>query len=302
MKLSLRQMEIFLNTVDLGHLTRVAEKLGVSQSAVSMSIKELESILGKALFDRINKKLILNEVGRNFYQAIEPIYKRVEDIERDFKNEKTRGLIRIGASTTVVDNLMPSIICKHMTNLPEVKLELREGRSMDLVNLIKRGDIDIAFIESPTTDSDIVAEAISEDEMVVVTADSDYSKGRYTIEELMGKQWVLEARGSSTREVFMDKIKQLDGELNVFLELGHVESIKSILKKGKSFSCLSMLSAQKEIDNGELFKVKITGLKCMRNFYVIYHKNKCRGELYKDFLEFSKKMIAEAPVITNSNK
>jgi len=299
MKLSLRQIEIFLNTVDLGHLTRVAEKLGVSQSAISMSIKELESILGKQLFNRINKKLILNEVGRDFYQSVEPLFKRIEDIERDFKNTKARGLLRIGASTTIVDNLMPSIICKHSIDLPDVKLELVEARSKDLVEQVKSGLIDIAFIESPTTDSDIVSEEAGEDEMIVVTADPKYSKGRYNMEDLLDQNWLLESKGRSTREVFMSKIKEVSGDLNIFLELGHVESIKSLLKKGKTFACLSSLATQKEIENGELFRVKVNGLKCTRNFYIIYHKNKCRGELFNDFLDFSKQMMSISNLANN---
>ncbi len=292
MKLSLRQIEIFLNTVDLGHLTKVADKLNVSQSAISMSIKELENILGKQLFSRINKKLILNEVGRDFYQSVEPLFKRIEDIERDFKNTKARGLLRIGASTTIVDNLMPSIICKHSANLPDVKLELLEGRSKDLVEQIKSGLIDIAFIESPIVDSDIVSEKTGSDEMIVVTADPKYSSGKYKIEDLLDQNWLLEPKGRSTREVFMSNIKKVSEDLNIFLELGHVESIKSLLKKGKTFACLSTLATKREIENKELYKVKVSGLKCTRNFYIIYHKNKCRGELFNDFLSFSKTMIS----------
>ena len=292
MKLSLRQIEIFLNTVDLGHLTKVAEKLKVSQSAISMSIKELENILGKQLFSRINKKLILNEVGRDFYQSVDPLFKRMEDIERDFKNTKARGLLRVGASTTIVDNLMPSIICKHSVDLPDVKLELLEGRSKDLVEQIKSGLIDIAFIESPIVDSDIIAEKAGEDEMIVVTADPKYSKGKYKMEDILDQNWLLESKGSSTREVFMGGIKKVSKDLNIFLELGHVESIKSLLKKGKTFACLSTLATKSEIDNEELYRVKVNGLKCTRNFYIIYHKNKCRGELFNDFLDFSKQMMS----------
>jgi len=70
MKLTLRQMEIFLNVVNSGHLTNVAKQMKLSQSAVSMSIKELENILGRPVFDRINKKLVLNEVGRAFYKEV----------------------------------------------------------------------------------------------------------------------------------------------------------------------------------------------------------------------------------------
>jgi len=72
MKLTLRQMQIFLNVVASGHLTNVAKDMKLSQSAISMSIKELENILGRPVFDRINKKLVLNEVGRAFYKEIDP--------------------------------------------------------------------------------------------------------------------------------------------------------------------------------------------------------------------------------------
>ena len=85
MKLTLRQMQIFLNVVVSGHLTNVAKDMNLSQSAVSMSIKELENILGRPVFDRINKKLVLNEVGRAFYQEIDPIFKKLADIEYEFK-------------------------------------------------------------------------------------------------------------------------------------------------------------------------------------------------------------------------
>ncbi len=114
MRLTLRQMEIFLNVVKEGHLTNVAKEMGLSQSAISMSIKELENILGNPLFDRINKKLILNEMGRSFEKEIAPIVKRLRDIEYEFKNTANKGMVRVGASTTIVDYLMPPIICSYM--------------------------------------------------------------------------------------------------------------------------------------------------------------------------------------------
>jgi len=73
-------MQIFLNVVKTGHLTNVAKEMNLSQSAISMSIKELENILGRPVFDRINKKLVLNEVGRAFYQEIDPLFKKLTDL------------------------------------------------------------------------------------------------------------------------------------------------------------------------------------------------------------------------------
>ncbi len=112
-----------------------------------MSIKELENILGNPLFDRINKKLILNEMGRSFEREIAPIVKRLRDIEYEFKNTANKGMVRVGASTTIVDYLMPPIICSYMNNYPEVKISLKEGNTQQIVELLKSGKIDVGFIE-----------------------------------------------------------------------------------------------------------------------------------------------------------
>jgi len=144
--------------------------MGLSQSAISMSIKELENILGNPLFDRINKKLILNEMGRSFEKEIAPIVKRLRDIEYEFKNTANKGMVRVGASTTIVDYLMPPIICSYMNNYPNVKISLKEGNTQQIVELLKGGKIDVGFIEGIVNDSEIIKEVIGIDELVVVTA------------------------------------------------------------------------------------------------------------------------------------
>ena len=170
-KLTLRQLEIFLNVVKEGHLTNVAKGMGLSQSAISMAIKELEKILGNPLFDRINKKLVLNEMGRAFEKEISPILKKINDIEYEFKNTVNKGMVRVGASTTIVDYLMPPIICSYMNNYPDVKVALKEGNTKSIVNLIKEGELDVAFIEGVVNDSDIIKTIVGVDELVVVTTD-----------------------------------------------------------------------------------------------------------------------------------
>lgn len=294
MRLSLRQMEIFLNVVKMGHLTHVAKMMDLSQSAVSMSIKELENILGRPLFDRINKKLILNEIGRNFHDTIEPIFKRLEDVEYEFQNTEDKGTVRIGASTTIVDYLMPPIVCRYMDSYPDVKIQLKEGNTRKIVSMVKEGRLDMAFVEALEKDSDIIYERIGFDELIVVTANKAYAEGVYDLEELAGERWVLREEGSSARETFLDTIKEKPFCLNIFLALGHTESIKSILQSGNSFTCLSALAAQSEIEEGKLFQVNIKDFHCTRSFYALYHKDKYHSDLFDKFLAFSKDIIGEA--------
>jgi DNA-binding transcriptional LysR family regulator len=292
MKLTLRQLEIFLNVVELGHLTNVAKSMNLSQSAVSMSIKELEGILGKPLFDRINKKLVLNEIGRAFYKEIAPIFKKLSDIEYEFQNAENKGMIRVGASTTIVDYLMPSIICTYMNLYPDVKITLKEGSTKKIKELLKKGEIDIGFVEGFISDSEIIKEKIGVDELIIVTSHKDMAKS-CNIEDLTNKRWVLREEGSDTREVFLNYIKGKTEPLNVFFELGHTESIKSILQNRECFSCISKIAVQKELNNGTLYQVKVKKFDCKRDFLIIYHKDKYKSVLFDKFVYFARRLMTQ---------
>ncbi|RUM68827.1 MAG: LysR family transcriptional regulator [Sulfurovum sp.] len=292
MKLTLRQMEIFLNVVKEGHLTNVAKSMHLSQSAISMSIKELESILGRPVFDRINKKLVLNEVGRAFYKEIDPIFKKLSDIEYEFKNSENKGMIRVGASTTIVDYLMPSIICSYMSSYPDVKITLKEGNTQEIAKMIQEGSIDIGFVEGFVSGSDIIKEKIGVDELLVVTENANLADTKPVfIDELSEMRWVLREEGSGTREVFLDYIKEKVDNLNIFLELGHTESIKSILKNRECLTCISRISVDKELQEGTLFQVPVKNFACKRDFLMIYHKDKYHSSLFEKFVFFSKKLM-----------
>lgn len=294
MKITLRQIEIFLQVVELKNLTKVATELNLSQSAVSMSIKELETIIGKQLFDRINKKLILNEIGRSFYNAVLPIYKKLDDIESEFKNSEDKGSVRVGASTTIIDYLIPTIVCDYMGRYPNVKIELKEGNTKDILQLIKDGKIDMGFVEGNVEDSEIIKEIIGQDELVVVSSNEALKDKELTMKEVADFKWVLREQGSGTREVFLNYIKPYKVKLNVFLDLGHTESIKSLILSKNPVTCLSILAVNDEIERGTMYKLNIKDFKCTRDLYAVYHKDKYRSELFNKLYEFSIEKIKEA--------
>ena len=291
-KLTLRQMEIFLNVVREGHLTNVAKAMGLSQSAISMAIKELEKILGNPLFDRINKKLILNEMGRSFQKEIAPIIKKINDIEYEFKNTVNKGMVRVGASTTVVDYMMPPIICSYMNNYPDVKVALKEGNTKNIVELIKEGKLDVGFIEGMVNDSDIIKEVIGIDELVVVTTDTELNKECF-IDSIQSRKWVLREEGSGTREVFLDYVKDKVDHINIFLELGHTESIKSLLMNHQCLTCISKIAVRNEIETDKLIRIPLKNFECKRHFFMIYHKDKYKSELFEKFVYFTKNMMIQ---------
>ncbi len=295
MKITLRQMEIFLEVVKVRHLTQVANELGLSQSAVSMSLKELESILGCKLFDRIQKKLILNEKGRAFRHAIEPLVKKLRDIEEEFMSQENRGELTLGASTTIADYIMSHIICEYMDKYPDVKIKMKIGNTTEITKMVEDGVIDIGYIEGDIENLNIIFSPIGVDELVIVTGDKSLvRKKEYFIDNLLDYKWVLREEGSGTRSVFLNKIKNYITGLNLFLDLRHTEAIKSVLKETTgTISCISKIAVKKELENGELYQLNIKGFDFRREFYQIHHKDKYKSELFKKFTVFARYRFSE---------
>ncbi len=292
MDITLRQIEIFLNVVDIGHLTQVSKDMNLSQSAISMSIKELENAIGRPLFDRINKRLTLNEVGRSFHQEIKPAYRKMLDIQTEFQSSPNKGNFRVGASTTIVDYIMPQIAGSYMENYPEVKITLSSGNTQSIVDKVKEGLIDVGFIECNINDHDIIKEKVGVDELVIVTGSLEMCTND-PIEIIASQKWILQEKGSGARETFLSSIKNRVDCINIFMELTNIESIKSALQNKNSYAGLSKIAVNKEIQEKKLFRVDVKDFECNREFFMIYHKNKFKSGLFEKFTFFAKKMIAQ---------
>ncbi len=288
-------MEIFLEVAKIGHLTQVANDLGLSQSAVSMSIKELECILGCKLFDRIQKKLVLNEKGRAFMHAIEPLIKKLRDIEEEFMSQENKGELTIGASTTIADYIMPHIICEYMEKYPDVKISMKIGNTEEIAKLVEDGQVDLGYIEGEIQNFNLIMSPIGVDELIIVTGDKDLvRKKEYYIDNLLDYKWILREEGSGTRSVFLNKIKNHVTGLNLFLDLRHTEAIKSVLKETKgTLSCISKIAVSRNIECKELYQLKLKGFDFTREFFQIHHKDKYKSELFKKFSVFARYRFSE---------
>ncbi len=294
MRITLRQMELFLEVAKIGHLTQVAKKFGLSQSAVSMSLKELESILGCKLFERVQKKLVLNEKGRAFYSEIEPLIYKLKDIETEFMSQENKGKLIIGASTTIADYIMPQIVSEYMEEYPQVKIQLRIGNTQEITAMAEAGEIDVGYIEGEVASPQCQISPMGKDELVVITADRNLAQRReYYIDTILDKKWVLREEGSGTKSEFIKKIGKFAGDLNIYLELRHTEAIINVLKEvPQSLSCVSRIAVKDRIEKGDLYTVRIKGFDFSRDFYQIYYKNKFKSDLFKKFSLFCRSKFA----------
>lgn len=288
MNFTIRQLEIFREVALSGHVTNSSEVLGISQSAISMSLQELESNLNTKFFERRNKKLILNENGRMLLEKSTQLLIELERLQNSFLEDSVSGRLKIGASQTIGDYIIPSVIYKFMQKYPNAKCELVVANTKDTASLLENGEIDIGFVEGFVSDPRLDIKQWQEDELVVVASNKKkFSKDEYKIEELVESNWILREIGSGTRAVFEETIGDNASKLNLFLTLSHNEAIKKIVEQSDSLTCISKLVAEKELEEGRLFKLNIKNMSFKRKLLRVLHKDKFHTKLLNSFMEFA---------------
>lgn len=280
---SLRQIELFIAVSHSRTLIEVANQYKMSQSAVSMALKELENHLDEKLFERIGKKLVLNERGRHFLKEVHPLFIELKDLHQKFTQNHFHGEINIGASLTTAHYLMPQLMTGYMNKRPEVSINLKMANTEEIVDMVENGEIDLGLIEGGVHSSAIIQQVIAPDELIVVSSDKSLS-GEYFIDMLANKKWILREKGSGTRSVFLDKIRPIDEELNIVFELEQTEAIKKFLLLDKEYiSCLPRVSVLTELQEEKLFHIPIKNHVFMRNFSLVINKKRTPTLLMEDF-------------------
>ena len=287
--MTLRELEIFFSLSENSSVSSVAKEKGLSQSAVSLAIKSLEENLGEKLFDRIGKKLILNERGRLFKQKTYNYFLAIKDAENLFNKNKLSGILKMSASKTIGTFLIPDIVYKFLEKYKDVKIIKETKNSTEIIKSIINGEIDIGFIETEFENENIIKEKIGEDELVVVCKEE--VKKEVFIDELKNKKWLLREKGSGTREMFLNSLGEYKKEINIFMEFSGFIEIKNLLKHKDTITCISKYAVKEELEKKELFEVKVKNFEFKRNFYLIYHKNRYKTLLFKKFCEEVKREV-----------
>jgi len=168
MHITLRQIEVFTEVLKSGSTTQASQVLSLSQSAVSAALADLENQLGVQLFDRVGKRLVLNEHGRLLYPRAVGLLEQAGEIEQLFREDS--GAIRLFASSTIGNYLLPGMIAAYRRDFPGLPLELSVGNSQDAIQAVADFRVDIGLIEGPCHEPDIISTPWLEDELVVFAA------------------------------------------------------------------------------------------------------------------------------------
>ncbi|ECJ8820785.1 LysR family transcriptional regulator [Salmonella enterica subsp. enterica serovar Derby] len=285
MHITLRQLEVFAEVLKSGSTTQASVMLSLSQSAVSAALTDLEGQLGVQLFDRVGKRLVVNEHGRLLYPRALALLEQAVEIEQLFREDN--GAIRVYASSTIGNYILPAMIARYRQHYPALPLELSVGNSQDVINAVLDFRVDIGLIEGPCHSTEIISEPWLEDELVVFAAPSSpLTQGPVTLEQLAASPWILRERGSGTREIVDYLLLSHLPRFHMAMELGNSEAIKHAVRHGLGISCLSRRVIAEQLQAGTLGEVAVPLPRLVRTLWRVHQRQKHLSNALQRFLSY----------------
>ncbi|MFG1172025.1 DNA-binding transcriptional regulator YeiE [Erwiniaceae bacterium CAU 1747] len=285
MHITLRQLEVFTEVLKSGSTTQASLVLALSQSAVSAALADLESQLSVKLFDRVGKRLVINEHGRLLYPRAVALLEQAQEIEQLFREDN--GSLRIAASSTIGNYLLPGMIARYRRDFPTLPLELSVGNSQEVINDVADFRVDIGLIEGPCHMPELITEPWMEDELVVFAAPgAELLNHPVTLQSLAAAPWILREPGSGTREIVDYLLLSHLPQFDLALELGNSEAIKNAVRHGMGISCLSRRAIAEQLELGTLVEVPLPLPALKRTLYRICHRQKHLSKALSRFLSY----------------
>lgn len=285
MHITLRQLEVFTEVLKSGSTTQASLVLSLSQSAVSAALADLEGQLGVQLFDRVGKRLVVNEHGRLLYPKALALLEQSVEIEKLFR--KDNGALRIYASSTIGNYLMPATIARYRQDFPSIPLDLYVGNTQDVVNAVSEFRVDLGLIEGPCHHPDLVTEPWLEDELVVFCAPGNpLIADDFTLQTLADAPWILREHGSGTREVLDHLLLAHLPHFRLVMELGNSEAIKHAVRHGIGISCLSRHVIADQLAAGTLVELPVPLPHLTRTLYLVHHRQKHLSNVLQCFMGY----------------
>ncbi|MCH8497513.1 MAG: LysR family transcriptional regulator [Marinobacter sp.] len=294
MKYTLRQLEVFLTSAQTQNITRAAESLAMSQSAASSALKELESQFGIQLFDRVGKRLQLNELGRLYRPRVEALLAQARELELALLAHGDAGELKVGATLTIGNYLAVGVMADYMQNHPHARVALRVANTRTIVERVIDYELDIGLIEGELQSADLDVIPWRADELVIFCAPEHPLATMPTLndDDLRAATWIMREQGSGTRQTFERGMHGLLPDLNILLELEHTEAIKRSVEKGLGIGCLSRVCLEDAFRRGSLVPLTPPPHRAFdRQFYFILHKQKYRSAGIDRWMDLCRQLL-----------
>ncbi len=297
MHLTLRQLQIFVAIAQSGSTTAAGEQIALSQSAISASIAELERILNVRLFDRVGKRLMLNDHGRAMLPQAMSQLNSAENLEQSFLSTAP-SLLVIGASLTIGNYLLPRLLANYWRSQGIIlgddnpPLQVIVANTADIAAKVANFEVDIGLVEGPCHRPDIAITPWLQDELVLVASPDhqivrEYAGNLIPPARLAKTNWLLREQGSGTREALEYALLPHLPQLKSSLEFNDHEAIKQCAVHGLGIACLSRLVVADMLETGQLVELKTMFGRLTRRFSLLIHHQKQITQGMQRFISYA---------------
>ena len=280
--LTLRQLQVFAAIARLGSTTAAAPELALSQSATSSALSELERLLGQTLFDRVGRRLLLNEHGRTLLPQALATLDSAQSIERLSQGQGLHwSAIRLGASTTIGNHVVPPLLARWLEQdqetHPALPERIRIGNTAEICQAVAAFELDVGLIEGPCHTPSLDVHPWLDDELIIVAAPGSQaaqlaSHAPLSLAQLRAQRWLLREPGSGTREATDHLLLPHLQRYAHHLELGSSEAIREAVAHGLGVACLSRWVVQRDLDAGHLLDLPCRLPRLQRPCMIVTHQ------------------------------
>lgn len=274
MAINLQALRMFTVVADRGGFTRAAAVLRVSQPAVSKAVAQLEREVGMPLLERRARTVQLTEVGATLLERAHELFAVERTAEEELRalSGLQRGVLRVGASTTIATYLLPSLLGTFSDAHPGVALRVTSGNTRAVARLLARRAVDVALVEGPVSDARMHAEPWRDDELVIIAAPEHPLAARVrsvSMATLATYPFVSRERGSGTREVAEAAFAAAGFTPTIVLTLDSTEAVKQAVAAGLGLAVVSRATASDQLALGRVCEVRAAGLLFPRQLTIL---------------------------------
>jgi DNA-binding transcriptional LysR family regulator len=301
----IRQLRAFVAIAESGTFTAGALRVHVTQAAISMQIRQLETEIGAKVFVRAPRHVILTEAGEQLLRRARHIL-REHDAALDEIAELAgaeRGRLRIGsASAMVLTEQLPSILKELRKQHPAAEIAVTSGTSEVLVDQILAGEVDVAFVSLPVDVRGIKTERLSQDQLVAIASPRHKLSKQKTISAytLAGERLILGERGGNTRRLIDQFFAQAGVTLHVAMELSRQQAIKRMVEEDMGVGIVPLQSVKEEVDKGRLIRWWIEGAQINWELGIAQLSNGYDSPIMQKFVSLAHKNFGKSIAVAKS--
>lgn len=277
-----RQLRAFLLLAETRSFTVAAKRMFVTQSAISHSIKALETTLDCSLFDRGGKKIALTSHGDLFLGRVKAAFGELEQGVDDLAalNRWGHGKLRIGATDTLCQYLLPAVLREFRESFPNCEIAITPGDSAELIDQVVLGSVDLGLgLRTDAHDTSIHCMPLFTDQLAFVASPlhplvAKPESGALTPEELATTRFIIYSRSSYTYRLIDRYFRREGTRFPSLLELGNMEAIKEMAKIGLGVGVVAPWVAIRELDEGSLRLRTVSDKSLQRQWGLFHHRNR----------------------------